>query len=449
MKHQVIFKLEQRKNKNGLLIEERVPIYAQITFSGSRIYYFTGYRIDAHKFNPDTQDVKKNTTGYEGKNPVQYNIINKRLTKISDTLNDLFENIPIPDKARMIKALDKVCKKSISNNMEEQGMPGFFELFSKYILVSKRSEGSKRQVQSTMSHWERFSKLRNDTLTFDNIDADTLRAFEKFLKIDVITRKEQNAKSKKLKATIKASNGQNTISKNLKTTRAFWNFAILELKEKGINIDYPFTTFKIPPEVYSSPIYITIDELNNLFYKVIENKRLEKVRDIFVFQCMTGPRVGVLCKLTKDNISNGMLSYINSKNSEGKPVLVTVPLIPISEEVIGKYNLPDGRLLPFISYQEYNDYLKELFEFAGLTRMVSRQNPKTHLQEQVRICDIVSSHMGRRTFIGGLYNEMIDTGIISSMSGHVEGSKSFFRYRTVSEELKRAAMEKILRKRKD
>ena len=98
----------------------------------------------------------------------------------------------------------------------------------------------------------------------------------------------------------------------------------------------------------------------------MSEEKLERVRDMFVFQCLVGTRVGDLCKLTKDNIHNGSLSYIQSKTKDDKPVTVTVPLHPNAVEIISRYDIPDGKLLPYISGQKYNVYLKELFAKVGL-----------------------------------------------------------------------------------
>ena len=161
-----------------------------------------------------------------------------------------------------------------------------------------------------------------------------------------------------------------------------------------------------------------------------------------IFQCLVGARVGDLCKLTKSNIDNGTLSYIPRKTKDDKPVVVTVPLSTKALEILKRYELPDGRLLPFISDQKYNKYLKDLFEEAKITRVITRLNPTTRKEEQVRICDIASSHMARRAFIGNLYGK-VDSGIISSMSGHIQGSKAFTRYYDVSKELQQQAINLI------
>lgn len=49
---------------------------------------------------------------------------------------------------------------------------------------------------------------------------------------------------------------------------------------------------------------------------------------------------------------------------------------------------------------------------------------------------MASSHMARRTFIGNLYKQVKDPNLIAQLSGHVEGSAAFARYRDIDEEMK-------------
>jgi integrase len=111
-------------------------------------------------------------------------------------------------------------------------------------------------------------------------------------------------------------------------------------------------------------------------------------------------------------------------------------------EILSRYDYPDGRLLPFITDQRYNTYLKELFRKVEINRIVTRLNPTTGEPEQVKLSDIASSHMARRAFIGNLYGK-VDSGIISSMSGHIQGSKAFTRYYNISQELQVKAINLI------
>ena len=96
-----------------------------------------------------------------------------------------------------------------------------------------------------------------------------------------------------------------------------------------------------------------------------------------------------------------------------------------------------SELLPFISSQKYNDYIKVVLTKCGITRLVMVLNSITRKEEKQPINEIGSSHMARRTFIANIYNKVPDPNVIGSMTGHVEGSRAFARYRTIEEEVKK------------
>lgn len=71
---------------------------------------------------------------------------------------------------------------------------------------------------------------------------------------------------------------------------------------------------------------------------------------------------------------------------------------------------------------------------AGIVRKVEIRNPKTGENEFVPINEVASSHLARRTFIGNAYFKVTDPNLIGKMSGHVEGSRAFARYRKIEDE---------------
>ena len=56
---------------------------------------------------------------------------------------------------------------------------------------------------------------------------------------------------------------------------------------------------------------------------------------------------------------------------------------------------------------------------------------------KVPINEIASSHMARRTFIGNIYKLVKDPNLVSALTGHVEGSRAFSRYRTIDIDMKK------------
>lgn len=166
--------------------------------------------------------------------------------------------------------------------------------------------------------------------------------------------------------------------------------------------------------------------------------QLEIQQDIFVLQCLIGCRVGDLIKMTKANLINGAIEYIQRKTKEGRPLTVRVPLNATAQEIVARYKNCEGdKLLPFISEQKYNVAIKRIFKAAGLKRMVTIINPTTREEEKRVLYEIASSHLARRTFVGNLYKQVKDPNLVGSLSGHKEGSKAFARYREIDDEMKK------------
>ena len=59
----------------------------------------------------------------------------------------------------------------------------------------------------------------------------------------------------------------------------------------------------------------------------------------------------------------------------------------------------------------------------------------TRKTEMKPICDVASSHMARRTFVGNLYKQVKDPNLVGKLSGHAEGSRAFARYRDIDDEM--------------
>lgn len=440
MKHNVRFRLEARKNKDGLIIDKNMPVLADVTYSGIRLFYFTGFRIDKTSWNTENQEAIKNTSANEGTRKVPAGEVNRRLRLIAASLTNIFDNTQVaPGKAEVIQQLDEICKKELPKIADPE-TNDFFTMFDRFLQVCEFSYDRTKHFKSVKNQWQRYEAKRKIQLSFDIITVDLLRDFEKYLRTE--STKPQSTRNPKKQ--VRSPKGKNTIHKIIAMTRAFWNFAKKDLKQKGIDINYPFGKdgYQVPGDTYGTPIYITKEERNILFTAKIDSERLQRVRDMFVFQSLIGCRVGDLCKLTKDNVQNGILTYIPRKTKDGKPIAVTVPLSKNAIEILSRYDLPDGRLMPFITDQRYNTYLKELFRLVEINRIVTRLNPTTGEPEQVKLSDIISSHTARRAFIGNLYGK-VDSGVISSMSGHIQGSKAFTRYYDVSKELQQKAIDLI------
>lgn len=230
--------------------------------------------------------------------------------------------------------------------------------------------------------------------------------------------------------------GSNTIIKYQQRLKAFFNWCV----EEGIIEKTPFVGVRVSSAKYGTPFYITIAERDAIYHTDLShNKALERQRDIFVFQCLIGCRVGDLINMKRSNVVGDTIQYIPHKTMKEKPQTLVVPLHPIAKEILAKYKTDGDNcpLLPFIAAQKYNEAIKEIFTACGITRMVTILNPKTGEPQQVHINEVASSHLARRTFVGNLYKQVKDPNLIGKLSGHSEGSRAFARYRDIDEEMKK------------
>lgn len=405
-KHSVKFVLEKRKDKvNKELIIENTPVFMTVTYSGERLWYFSGYRIDFDKWDTNLQRVKKNTFN---KDKISASIINARLTELENAINEIFKELKDIPSIDNLRGLLKTKLNEDTNKPKELNIFGYFE---KYITDANVSPGRKKQLNSTLNHFKNFSEAKGLNLNFEKCNPETLVTFEKYLRSDPETPRSKN-----------------TITGILSRLRCFFLYA----KGQAWTNKNPFEGYSIEPEVYGDPIYLTKKERDALYFEDIQNERLARVRDMFVLQCFIGCRVGDFVKLRKSNIIKGVLHYVPSKTQDENQKVCKVPLSEKALSIINKYDLPDGSLVPYITGQKYNEYLKELFRLVKLNRIVVRMNPLTRQNEAIPLHSIASSHMARRTFIG-LLHKTTKNEVIASMSGHTENSKAFKRYYNIDE----------------
>jgi site-specific recombinase XerD len=104
--------------------------------------------------------------------------------------------------------------------------------------------------------------------------------------------------------------------------------------------------------------------------------RLVKVRDFFVFSCYTGLAYIDLYKLRKKEIEKNTLGYWIKTRRQKTGGKTSVLLIGVAMQIINKYTIlddlnDDDHVLPIMSNQKMNAYLKELADVCGITKNLS------------------------------------------------------------------------------
>ena len=195
---------------------------------------------------------------------------------------------------------------------------------------------------------------------------------------------------------------------------------------------------------YGDPFFLTSEERNILYdADLSDNPKLAVIRDIFVFHCYVGCRVGDLYRLTRDNIKDGFLEYMPQKTKKCQAKTVRVPLHEKALKILERYDAGADRLFPFRQIHTYNLGIRELLKRCGIDRMVTILDTHGYNTVQKPLYEVATSHTARKTFVGNLYRQVPDPNLIASMSGHVEGSRAFNRYRTIDDEMKRRLVEMI------
>lgn len=127
----------------------------------------------------------------------------------------------------------------------------------------------------------------------------------------------------------------------------------------------PFSNYKAKVREVDR-VYLTEDEIQKILNKEFSTERLSLVRDIFLFSCFTGLAYIDVKNLTKSHISLGIdgekwiFTHHQKTESASK-----IPILPVTQLIIDKYLehpqcLNEDRLLPILSNQKMNAYLKEI-----------------------------------------------------------------------------------------
>jgi len=357
----------------------------------------------------------------------------------------------VPKNAIVPVSLEEIAEPTIPAKAYES--QDFYKLITQYCEVKHLAPSRKRTYLTLARQLRRFelyqqAVVKSDfVLNYDSLKTEDLDAFRSFVFNEAKLSKKSPALFKRIAA--EAPYGCND-KRPKKVVERSTNYIVTLMKRLAAVIHWliyakkttnnPFEGFVYDREVYGNPIYLTKEERNMLTTADLSNEPLiiQQQRDIFVFQCHVGCRVGDLLTFMPANVSiNGILEYVPKKTRHlSTPTKVRVPLDNTALALIDKYKGVDqkGRLFPFISAQKYNERIKMVLEKCGLTRIVQVRNAKTGNYEAKPICQVAASHMGRKTFIGVTYKLTHDPNIIGKMTGHVEGSKAFCRYRAIDDD---------------
>lgn len=343
--------------------------------------------------------------------------IKKQLNRYSDLFvetESLYKRIGEPFTTEILKkTFDKAFKKTV------KGKDIFFsayDLFMEEKINGKEwSEATIKRYSNIKNILKNFEVAKKRKLTFSTINDLFHREFTAYCMDDL-------------------GHINNTYARNLGLFKTFMFWA----RKRMYTYNEAFVDFKKVERVITNQIALTIEDLGKVMKHEFESKKLERVRDVFVFACVTGMRFGELSLIKKSNVTDNYI-LLKEEKDETKEAR-EIPLTNISRFLLLKYDYQ----LPLIENQKQNKYLKEVFQELKYDFKVEKVTTKgkENIKEDMFFYDRVSTHTARRTFITMMKRQGKSDKLIASITGHSD-MKTLNQYYQISEPEKKEAMDEV------
>ena len=170
------------------------------------------------------------------------------------------------------------------------------------------------------------------------------------------------------------------------------NFVLYCLRNEWITKN-PFRYYKLKEDEVQAKEHLTAHELELLTRKELDH-RLARIRDVFVFCCLTGLAFADADHLRREHLSQDDEGrWWIHKPREKTSVMSRIPLLPASLEILRRYErdeacLARGRVLPTPSNQKMNAYMKEIAAVCGIDKVLT-----THCARHTFACMAVEYSM--------------------------------------------------------
>jgi len=324
--------------------EGNAPIFARITINHQMTHLATRYYLPADRWLP-----KEGRTVGRTKEEKEVNAYLDNLRGlIYAKYNEMFLAGEVVT-ARKLKC--RLISKDEKSMTLLELFDDYIKDYSKLVGVSKTKKTCDRYIL-TRRRIEEFmqSEYKRTDISVNDVNPKFISNFEIFLRTQY-----------------KLSN--NYVMKMIQRFRSIYQVAI----DNGWANKNPFVCFKLKFE-NTERGYLTMAELTKLMNKQLISKRLEQIRDVFVFSCFTGLAYCDAQALTREHIiigPNGAPWLRTHRKKTSTPV--DVPLLELPREILAKYegNSGNDKLLPIPSNQKCNDYLKEIAAICGIEKRLT------------------------------------------------------------------------------
>ncbi len=244
----------------------------------------------------------------------------------------------------------------------------------------------------------------------------------------------------------------------IKTLRTFFNWM---RDSKGLSVGNFHKNMYVRKEVLPV-ITFSKEQLKRLMFCLELDEKLpdyvKRSKKMLVIGCITGLRFSDLIMLKKSDFIHRDGNYYISNKSKKTGISTLIMLPDIGVEFINSLKNKGIFLFLKISLTNFNKHIKQISNIAGWTHGVERirtirgkvlKRNVSNKTESLRFCDIVSSHIMRRTAITSLLVLGVSERTVRKISGHSESSSSFARYVNLAQAYQDNELEKAHLKLKE
>lgn len=328
----------------------QAPLYARVTYLGKRVEISLKRKADMAKWDAKLGFLK-------GSGPEARRIN----ADINETLDEIDKAFKFLKRSEEFITAEKI---KLQYSGEEPDRKMLLEVFDQHNADLAKLVGKDfvkatltkyNTVRSRVSGFIRY-RFQKDDIYLDQIDFAFVSGFEIYLKTECAIE-------------------HNTAMRYIKNLKKIINLAV---NNKWL-IHNPFNAFKCTYRKVNRDV-LEWEEVEQLAAHKFKVKRLEEVRDTFLFCCFTGYAFVDVEKLSPQHIVSGKDDVLWIKTTRTKTEIdANVPLMPQAIEILDKYKdhacrEVENRLLPVKSNQKMNAYLKEIADLAGITK-----NLTTHI----------------------------------------------------------------------
>lgn len=321
-----------------------IPIYLRITVNGSRIELSTKRIIDPVRWNSSSE----RAIGTRDDSRALNAYLDTLQAKVYETKHNMIESNKI------------ITASSIKDYLlgAEQRNKMLIKIFENYNDNIKKLVG----IDYSMATWTKYDRTKRFVQLFIQ-----WKYKEKDFPIHCLDMEFVNNLELWLKTERKCR--QNSAMKYISILKMIVLFCV---NNNWLEKD-PFARFKMSKEEVT-PEFLTKEEIQSLSSKEIKIERLRQVRDVFIFCCFTGLSYVDIHRLNASEVSVGVDNDLWIFIKRGKTNIPSrIPLLPITQKILNDYKdhpqcINSRKLLPVLSNQKYNAYLKELADICGISK---------------------------------------------------------------------------------